>query len=387
MHIVISPNAFKHSLSGLEVAKAIQKGLEDSGLPARYTLCPVADGGEGMMEILVNFWQGTYQTVPAQDPLGRPINAIYGLINNGQTAVIELAQASGLKYLDPQERNPLRASTFGTGQLLKAALEAGAREFIIGVGNSATVDGGTGLLRALGVEFFDASQQPLGPGAGPLANLAHINLSNLDPRLAQTKITVVCDVDNFLLGENGSARVFGPQKGAEAAMVEVLEKNLAHLATIIKTYLGKDITQLPHGGAAGGTAAGLAGVLNAELVPGTEYILQQIGFAEIIENADVLITAEGGLDEQTLAGKGPYVVAKVAKEYHVPVIAFAGQFPVGLDLSKFKYFDVILPIGTGPVTLTEALAYTATNLQRTAYQVGKLWQLPLNGVNNNNYIW
>jgi len=169
MHVVISPNAFKHSLSGIEVAKAIQKGLEESGLPAEYTICPVADGGEGMMEILVNFWQGTYHTVTVQDPLGRSIEAVFGLINNGQTAIIELAQASGLKYLTSEERNPLRASTYGTGQLLKAALEAGARDFIIGVGNSATVDGGTGLLQALGVDFWDADKQPLAPMAASLA--------------------------------------------------------------------------------------------------------------------------------------------------------------------------------------------------------------------------
>ncbi len=385
MQIVISPNAFKHSLSGLEVAKAIQKGLEESGLKAQYTLCPVADGGEGMMEILVNFWQGTYHKATVQDPLGRSIEAIFGLINNGKTAVIELAQASGLKHLEPQERNPLRTSTFGTGQLLKAALDAGARDFIVGVGNSATVDGGTGLLQALGAEFYDANQQPLSPGAASLASLARIDISNLDPRLAQSKITVICDVDNYLLGDKGSARVFGPQKGADPAMVEVLENNLTRLATILQSNLGKDVTNLPHAGAAGGTAAGLAAVLNAELVPGTEFILRQIQFAEIIKNADLLITAEGGLDEQTLSGKGPYVVAKVAKEHHVPVIAFAGQFQAHLDLSQFKYFDVVLPIGTGPVTLNEALAQTAVNLQRTAFQVGKLWQLPLH--NSKQYFW
>ncbi|QMU29350.1 glycerate kinase family protein [Adhaeribacter radiodurans] len=375
MHVVISPNAFKHSLSGIEVAKAIRKGLEESGLAADFTICPVADGGEGMMEILVNFWQGTYHTATVQDPLGRSIEAVFGLINNGQTAIIELAQASGLKYLTSQERNPLRASTYGTGQLLKAASEAGARDFIIGVGNSATVDGGTGLLQALGVDFWDTDNQPLAPGAASLANLSQIKLTNLDPRLAQSKITVVCDVNNYLLGEKGAARVFGPQKGADNAMVEILEQNLTQLATIIQKDLDKDITKLPHGGAAGGTAAGLAGVLNAELVPGTAYILRQIQFEEIIKNADLLITAEGGLDEQTLAGKGPYAVAEITKQYHVPVIALAGQLPATLDLSKFKFFDVVLPISAGPVSLPEALTQTAINLQRTACQVGKFWQM------------
>lgn len=377
MHIVISPNAFKHSLSGLEVAMAIRAGLEESGLAASYTVCPVADGGEGMLEILVNYWQGSLHTVTVPDPLGRPVEALFGLVNEGKTAIIELAQASGIKHLAHAERNPLQASTFGTGQLIKAALETGARDFLIGVGNSATVDGGTGLLQALGARFYDAANQLLTLGAAPLANLARMELTGLDPRLAQSKITVVCDVDNPLLGEQGAARVFGPQKGADAATVELLETSLARLAAIIQKDLGKDSTILSHGGAAGGTAAGLAAVLNADLVPGTEYILQKTNFSQVLKTADLLITAEGGLDEQTLAGKGPYGVAKVAKEHAVPVIAFAGQLPAGLDLKRFTYFDAVFPIGTGPVTLAEALAQTTINLHRTACQVGKILQLSL----------
>lgn len=377
MHVVISPIAFKHSLSGLEVAAAIKSGLEESNLNATYSIFPIADGGEGMLEILVNYYQGTYQRVSVKDPLHRPIEAKFGLINQGKTAIIELAQASGLKHLKSSERNPLITSTYGTGELIKAALDVGVREILIGVGNSATVDGGTGILQALGAKFYDQENKLLELGAEPLLYLAAIDLTGLDPRLADCEITVVCDVDNPLLGTNGAARVFGPQKGANEANVQLLENALTQLAAITQKQLHKQIRELPHGGAAGGTAAGLAAFLNAKLVPGTEYILQKTNFPELIKNADLLITAEGGLDEQTLAGKGPYGVAKLAKIFNVPVIVLAGQIPVYLNLKNFLFFDAVFPIGTGPVTLPEALAHTADNLKRTACQIGKLLQLPI----------
>ncbi|QNF35468.1 glycerate kinase [Adhaeribacter swui] len=378
MHVVISPNAFKHSLSGLEVANAIKAGLEESNIDATYFIFPVADGGEGMLEILVNHWQGTYRQVAVLDPLLRPITATFGLVNQGKTAVIELAQASGLKHLTSTEPDPLQASTYGTGQLVKAALDAGVQEILIGVGNSATVDGGTGLLQALGVQFYDEQDQQLPPGAASLRQLARIDLTELDSRLETCEITVVCDVDNPLLGPKGAAFVFGPQKGADEKAVVLLENALTNLAQIIQQQFNKQIAHLPHGGAAGGTAAGLAAILNAKLVPGTEYILQKTNFRELLNNADLLITAEGGLDEQTLAGKGPYGVAKLAKNLKIPVVALAGQMPVDLNLKDFHYFDAVFPIGTGPVPLTEAIAHTAVNLKRTACQVGKLLLLPVN---------
>lgn len=375
MHIVIAPNSFKHSLSTWEVASVIQAGLEESQLEARYTIFPIADGGEGMLKILVDYWQGVYHQVMVQDPLGRLIQADYGFVPEGQIAIIELAQASGIKHLSSSERDPIRASTFGTGQLIMAALEAGAREIIIGVGNSATVDGGTGLLQALGIKFYNGKNEMVAPGAAILANLTRIDKTGADPRLALCKITVVCDVDNPLLGLLGAARVFGPQKGATPEMVAKLEVYLNHLAEVTKKELGKDMAGLKHGGAAGGTAAGLAVFLNAELVAGTEYILEKTGFPEILNTTDLLITAEAGLDEQTLAGKGPYGVAKMAKRRQIPVIALAGQFPADLDLQRFTCFDAVFPIGTGPVLLEEAIARTAVNLQRTACQIGKLLQL------------
>ncbi|CAA9245048.1 MAG: Glycerate kinase [uncultured Adhaeribacter sp.] len=377
MHIVIAPNAFKHSLPATEVAAAIRAGLVTSGINARYTLFPIADGGEGMLEILVNYGQGKYKTVTATDPLGRPVSAIFGLINQGKTAVIELAQASGIKHLKTAERDPLRTSTFGTGQVIKAALDAGATEILLGVGNSATVDGGMGILQALGTQFLDEFDEPIGQGAAALADLVRIDYSGLDARLAQTKIIIICDVDNPLLGERGAARVFGPQKGADAATVVLLEQNLTRFAEVAQKELGLDIRNLSHGGAAGGTAAGLAAFLRAELVPGVEYILDTTGFAGQLTTADLLITAEGGLDEQTLGGKGPYGVARLAQSQGVPVICLAGQVPLDLDVKIFRHFNAVFTIATGPTSLEIALAGTAANLTRTAGQIGKLLQLNL----------
>ena len=233
------------------------------------------------------------------------------------------------------------------------------------------------MLQALGVKFLDDKNEPIPPGAAGLAKLSFLDMSELDQRLAQCKITVVCDVDNTLLGPLGAARVFGPQKGADPETVEQLESYLANLAAVTEKYLGKNMATLKHGGAAGGTAAGLAAFLNAELVAGTEYILEKTGFTNILPNTSLLITAEAGLDEQTLGGKGPYGVAKMAKLHHIPVIALAGQFSIGLNLNNFEHFDAVFPIGTGPVSLEEAIAHTATNLQRTACQIGKLLQLPI----------
>lgn len=375
MHILIAPNTFKHSLDTFQAAEAIRAGLEKSALEATYTLFPIADGGEGMLDILVRHFQGQKVPVAVHDPLGRQISACYGLIGEGRTAVIELASASGLKWLQPTELNPLAASTYGTGQLMRAALDAGVQDFIIGLGNSATVDGGTGLLQALGVLFLDAAGRPLGHGAGELAGLDRIDVSALDPRLAGCRIRVACDVENPLLGPQGAAHVFGPQKGADAAMVVQLEAYLSRLREVTLQALGKDMAQVRHGGAAGGTAAALQAFLSAELVPGVEYILELTGFAQQISSADLLITAEGEINLQTLAGKGPYGAARLARQHQVPAIALTGQIPADLDLTRFTCFHAVFPISRGPVRLEEALASTAADLERTAWQIGNLLQL------------
>jgi glycerate kinase len=375
MHILIAPNTFKHSLDTFQVAEAICQGLQQSRLEASYTLFPIADGGEGMCDILVQHFRGEMLALPARDPLGRDITARLGLIRGGQTAVIELAAASGLKWLGPEELAPMAATTFGTGQLIRAALDRGVRDIMIGLGNSATVDGGIGLLQALGVRFLDAQGQNLGPGNQALAQLAAIDCAGLDPRLAACRLTVACDVDNPLLGEQGAARVFGPQKGATAHQVAVLEANLGRLREVTRLTLGLDIGATRHGGAAGGTAATLQAFLSAKLVPGVEYILELTGFSQKIRQADLLITAEGEINSQTLAGKGPYGAARQAHQHRVPVIALTGQIPRDLDLAAFVFFDAVFPISRGPVKLEEALAFTAADLKRTAWQIGNLLHL------------
>ncbi|MGV3640725.1 MAG: glycerate kinase [Adhaeribacter sp.] len=377
MHILIAPNTFKHSLDTFQVAEAIRQGLENSLLAATFTLFPIADGGEGLLDILVRFYQGEKVAVAVQDPLGRDISACYGLIGEGRTAVIELAAASGLKWLKPEELNPLAASTYGTGQLIWAALEAGVRDFIIGLGNSATVDGGTGLLQALGLRLLDAQGLPVGYGAASLARLHAIDSSSLDPRLADCRIRVACDVENPLLGDLGAARVFGPQKGADAAAVEVLEGYLGHLRQVSLQHLGQDMALYRHGGAAGGTAAALKAFLSAELLPGVDFLLDLTGFDQALNLADLLITAEGEINTQTLAGKGPYGAARLAKARQLPVIALTGQLPEDLNLADFVYFDAVFPISRGPVTLQQALETTAKDLERTARQVGRLLQLQI----------
>lgn len=378
MHLLIAPNTFKHSLSAFDVAKAIKEGLEKSNLPASFTLFPIADGGEGITDILVKQLNGRLQPVVVQDPLGRNIKTSFGIIPNNRMAIVELARASGLSWLHKDELNPLLASTYGTGQLIKCALDLNIRDIVMGLGNSATVDGGVGMLQALGAQFKDEQGKEIAPGAKGLLNLHSIVLSGLDVRLQECTITVACDVENPLLGPMGAARVFGPQKGADAQTVLILEEALTRLNEVVHSTFGKNIGDLVHGGAAGGTAAILAGVLGAELVPGVDYLLGLTNFSEALAMADLLITAEGGLDEQTLAGKGPYGVARQAKEKNIPVIALAGQIPPHLELTQFKYFDAVFPITTGPIPLELAIANTARNLSRTAWQIGNLLQLSFN---------
>jgi glycerate kinase len=277
--------------------------------------------------------------------------------------------------LHPEELQPLRANTFGTGELIKAALDHGARDIVLGAGGSATVDGATGLLRALGVRFLGGTGEPLVNLPEELINLEVIDLSELDRRLTDCSITVMCDVGNPLLGEHGAAKVFGPQKGAACADVELLEEGLTRLSEILRRQTSQDVGKIAHGGAAGGTAAGLRAVLNAKLVNGIEYFLDTTGFDAALQGADVVISGEGRIDEQTLQGKAPYGVALRAKAKAIPVIALAGGVPLEASASLRQYFDVMLPIGQRPTTVAEALQHCAQNLQRTALELGNTMAL------------
>ncbi|MEM6844366.1 MAG: glycerate kinase [Bacteroidota bacterium] len=369
MKVLIAPNAFKGSLDAVAAAEAIQRGLEMSHLKPTCLPQPIADGGDGMLEVMLaqTDSQKLYATV--EDPLGRPVKAAYGLIQDGKVAVIEMAEASGLRLLSSNERDPRKTSTFGTGQLILEALAQGVEEIVLGVGGSATVDGGLGIVQALGAKLTDKKGNKIPRGADGLAVLQNIDASGLDERLPHCIITVPCDVTNTLVG---AAEVFGPQKGASPELVAEIERYFLNYSNLVKEHLEKDIAHLPRGGAAGGVAAALYAFLNAKLVNGTEFLLSKSGFHTALHQADLLITTEGALDRQTQEGKGPFYVAQQAKAQGKSVIMLVGSVPQDYSPQDYSDYDAILPIGPRPQPLEEALMHTAQNLERTAYQIGNM---------------
>ena len=375
MHILISPNAFKHSLNAEEAALAIQEGLRRSKAAVTTECFPVADGGDGTGTLIIKKCKGTSLDVAAHDALGRAINTAFGMIDNGATAVIEMADASGIRLLKPEELSPLRANSYGTGEMISKALDQGVEKIIIGMGGSATVDGGTGILRALGVRFLSADGRELTSLPEDLVELASVDLSALDERILKCEVIVLCDVDNMLLGEQGSAAVFGPQKGASPDEVTKLEQALDKLSAMALHHTGRDMAAIKYGGTAGGAAAGLYAFLNARLVNGIDHFLSLTHFNSALERADLVITGEGSIDEQTLQGKGPYGVAYHAKLKGLPVVALAGMVPLERNVNLQAYFDVLMPIGNQPADLGTALASTADNLTRTAEALGNILAL------------
>lgn len=370
MHILIAPNAFKNSLDAVAAAEAIRNGLRQSKLKCTGECFPVGDGGDGTAILLIQKCGGTIVPAKVHDPLGRKIRAAFGLIDNGNTAVIEMADASGLRLLRHEEFDPLHATTFGTGELIRCALDRGVNKIIIGIGGSATVDGATGILQALGVRFLNAGGKILSNLPEDLAGLESIDLSGLDQRMSRCALTVLCDVENCLLGEEGAAKVFGPQKGATGPAIKKLEAALAKLRDVLFRQTGKDLAVIKHGGAAGGVAAGLQGFLNATLVKGIDYFLDITGFEDALQKADLVITGEGSIDEQTLRGKGPFGVALRAREKNVPVIGLAGRVALEADAPLRQYFIQLLAIGHASVELDKAIQNTAQDLQRTAMELG-----------------
>ncbi|HRH47838.1 MAG TPA: glycerate kinase [Panacibacter sp.] len=370
MHILIAPNAFKNSLSAGEAAEAISKGLKQSKLQHTSECYPIGDGGDGTADLLIKKFNGTIINAEVHDPLFRKIITTFGLIDDAQTAVIELANASGIKLLRPHEHNPLKATTFGTGELIKHALSKNVTKIILCIGGSATVDGGTGILNALGVRFRDTIGNIINPVLEYLSSLDVMDLSSIDKKILNVQLVVLCDVENTLLGENGAAKIFGPQKGANTTDVITLEHGLTKLREVIFEATGKDMALIKHGGAAGGVAAGLSVLLNAKLVPGIEYFLDITGFNHSLRNADLLITGEGSIDAQTLEGKAPFGVAYRAKEKGIPVIGMAGKVPEKTDRRLHQYFDELLAINNENVSLDEALKNTYANLVRNAHELG-----------------
>jgi glycerate 2-kinase len=371
--VLIAPNSLKGSLDAFEVAAAIAEGLAKAIPGAELDQLPIADGGDLTAAVLVRGLGGTMVSADVIDPLGRPIRAEWGLLADGTTAVVEMARASGLALLADSERNPMVATSYGAGELIKAALARGCRRVIVGVGGSATVDGAAGLAEALGVRLLDAKGTPIARGGAGLARLDRIDLSAADPRLATAEMVVACDVDNELLGEAGAARVFGPQKGATPDMVEALEANLGRLADVIERDLGRSVRRMAHGGAAGGMAAGIVGLLGGTLARGIDLILDSLRFDERIEGCDLVVTSEGLLDRQTLGNKGPYGVARAAKRHGVPVVVLAGGLSDEVTSDEFSIFDAIFSICPRPMQLQEAISKTRERMTATAEQVGRLW--------------
>jgi glycerate kinase len=372
MHILIAPNAFKNAISATDAAIAIQEGFKKSRLQFTSECFPVADGGDGTAELIIKHLNGTVLRAEVHDPLGRMIQSSFGLIEEGGTAVIEMADASGLRLLSVDEFNPLAATSHGTGELIRHVLDTGAKKIILGIGGSATVDGGTGILNALGIRFLNSKREPLSVAPKNLLDLAEIDVTGLDKRIFDREIIVLCDVANKLTGNDGAAAVFGPQKGAGKNEIKILEQVLSKFAAIAFQKTGKDLQSVTSGGAAGGTAASLFGFVNAKLVNGIDYFLQLTGFDKALKKSDLVVTGEGSIDEQTLNGKGPFGVASRAKLNRIPVIGLAGKVPLETNQNLEQYFDVLLSIGHEPGDLTSAINFSRENLLRTATQVGNL---------------
>lgn len=372
MHILIAPNAFKNSLDAASVAGAIGKGLQQSKLACSIAYFPVGDGGDGTAELIIQKQKGNVVEAEVHDALGRKINTSFSLIDNDKTAVIELANASGIRLLQQNELNPLYATTFGTGELIKHALDRNVNKIILCIGGSATVDGGTGILQALGIQFINDKRETITELPAKLTELAFINTDDLDKRILNCELAILCDVENTLLGENGAARVFGPQKGATEDDIKKLDAALATFSNITLAKTGINIATLKHGGAAGGVAAALQAYCNAKPVNGIEYFLLLNDFDKALYKANIVITGEGKIDEQTLQGKGPYGVAVKAKEKNIPVIGIAGNVPLELHTQLQQYFDVLIPVNNEISEIKTALENTEVNLTRTGKLIGDM---------------
>jgi len=372
MVILLAPDSFKDCLTAREVAEAISEGMKRVVPHAHFSFAPMADGGEGTVESVIDATGGSLVRIQVKDPLMREIDSFYGITGDGKTAVIEMATASGIELLKPGERNPWITSTFGTGQLIKDALEKGCEKILLGIGGSATNDCGAGMAEALGVRFAGSRGESIGPGGGSLDRVENIHMEGLDSRIKGARIKVACDVTNPLTGPSGASAVYGPQKGADPEMVSKLDGNLKHFAGMIRDQLGKKVSQVPGAGAAGGLGAGLMAFLDADLMKGFDMIAESVGLEERIREADLVITGEGKLDEQTQFGKTPFGVAQLAKRYGKPVIAVAGTVDEGAQVLYKKGFDVILPIQEKPSDLEYSLRNAKQMLQRTGERIARL---------------
>ena len=372
MKIVIAPDSFKGSLTALQAAEAIEVGLRRVFPDAVIENVPMADGGEGTVQSLVDATDGEILTAQVLDPLGNPIDAQYGVLGDGLTAVIEMAAASGLTLVPDHKRDPGVTTTYGTGELIQAALTHGCRKLIIGIGGSATNDGGAGMAQALGAKLLTTGGDQVKLGGGYLATLDSIDLSDLDPRIAETETVVACDVNNPLTGKQGASHVYGPQKGATPEMIETLDANLARFDEILQRDLSKSVGNVPGAGAAGGLGAGLMAFLNASLKSGIEIVTEATQLAKRVVDADLLITGEGQINFQTVFGKTPVGVANVAKVHNIPVIAIAGSIANRSDGVYDAGIDAMIDIVPEPMSLETAIENATMLIETAAERAGRL---------------
>ncbi|VVN26816.1 Glycerate 2-kinase [Pseudomonas fluorescens] len=377
MKVVIAPDSFKDSLSAQGVADAIALGLAEVWPDAQLIKCPMADGGEGTVESVLAACDGELRRTEVRGPLGATVNAAWGWLPHNHTAIIEMAEASGLQLVPLARRDACISSTFGTGELIRAALDAGAQRVILAIGGSATNDGGAGAMQALGVKLLDAQEQTLAPGGLALAQLARIDLSDLDPRLAEVRFDIAADVNNPLCGPHGASTIFGPQKGATPEQVQQLDHALGHFAEHCAQALNKDVRDEPGSGAAGGLGFAAKAFLGAQFQAGVEVVAELVGLADAVKNADLVITGEGRFDAQTLRGKTPFGVARIAKQHGVPVIVIAGT--LGDDYqAMYKYgVDAAFALPSGPMSLVQACAQAPRLLRERAGDIARVWQLTL----------
>lgn len=373
MKIVICPDSFKESLPASAAAQAIAEGVREVWPDADCVCLPLADGGEGTLDALVSATGGQLLTRWVQGPLGAPVNARFAVLGDGKTALIEMAEAAGLPLLSPAQRDPLRTSTFGVGELIAAALDLGITRILLGLGGSATQDGGAGMLQALGARLLDAQGQPLPPGGAALAQLAQLHLDGLDPRLARVTVEVACDVDHPLCGPRGSSAVFAPQKGADAEAVALLDAALAHWGAQLAQATGRQVAELPGAGAAGGMGAAALAVFAARLRPGIDWVMDALDFNAALHGADWVISGEGRADGQSAGGKVISGVARRAQAAGVPLLVLAGSLGDGYQALYPLGVRAILPIVPGPVSLAQALDGAAENLRRTARMAAAVW--------------
>jgi len=377
MKIILAPDSFKGGASALELCQALARGIERACPKAEIVAVPLADGGEGTVAALVSATGGSWQTAQAVDPLGRPINSQWGLLGDGETAVIEMAAAAGLTLLSAAERNPLQTTTFGVGQLLLSAMQRGCRKIILGIGGSATSDGGSGMAQALGVTFYDRQGAKITrPMNGELmGQVAAIDTAGRTELLQNCVISAACDVTNPLLGPLGAVQVYSPQKGATPLQLDLLEKNMSHFIEVTERHIGRSIRNIPGTGAAGGLGAGLIAFAHATLQPGIQLVLDACRFQEKIAQADLIITGEGQVDKQTAYGKTISGILAAAAPLHIPVIILAGNIKGDQRLLFDQGATAMFSICPGPITLVEAMQHTLALTEQIAENIVRLWTM------------